>query len=901
MAKNQSVGRVSIEMTADVVQFVNKLHKADKDGNGSLLRIARGFQKTSAAAKKGSKGIDGLSGRLRNMGQAAALVSGPMGGISSRLSVMGTIVSQGPLIAGIAAIGLAFTALYKIFKHGALIVDNDIMQLAQLSATIDRTGHAAGITTGEVDAFAQTLAMNTLASVTDVRKAMGKLATFTKITGQNFFDTTKIAEDMAAAGFGSVIDNAVQLGKALSDPIKNLGALTRNGITFTNKQKLLIVELAKENKLYEAQAKVLKIIHDQLGNTATAQAFNTIAGAADTMGQRFDDLSKVFGNMSHGPILDFMQALDDKIRVLTLYLDPTFEFKMKAPTKARKYIESLGLDLHKVTSGLMLSNMTDSFTKAIKNMRGQLFSLELTQQSVSKKLSSASLNIGGKTPLNIKKIKALQLEKDLIDAKVLSLKKALITIKSYRLQTKASTGEVSANLSHEADLSAAKNTQNKKEFEARIAQLNKESDVVAKNIIKQIKLEAIQTLADQKAYKAKQIQLEKEKKAKDKAFADDVTRRNKENHLKINSGLGLAADLKGKKYSDLFKLKQEFANKSAALENAIAAASMLKDITITRNLLAAKKALDKKYAADKVAIENKAAIKIAEDKALAVAAAKKKYKDNSVKINSGLGLAADLKGKKYSDLFKLKQDFADKSSTLDTAIASAKMLNDTTALTALSDAKLALVQQYEDDKAAIEDSAAANKKAKDLSLIQFTAQATTSALSGLSDMYQKTGKDHARAQKNIFLLTQAIAFGMNVVNTQSAMSDIAASKTIPELAKPALAATALTEGIIRGVTIASATIGAFHGGTDSVPKAYDNQSFLLKAGERVVQPQANKDLTSFLKNGNSNGSITVSAPITIQGNVTDQRWFQAELVKNRQLISVAIDKAKSEKPNSRYN
>lgn len=100
-------------------------------------------------------------------------------------------------------------------------------------------------------------------------------------------------------------------------------------------------------------------------------------------------------------------------------------------------------------------------------------------------------------------------------------------------------------------------------------------------------------------------------------------------------------------------------------------------------------------------------------------------------------------------------------------------------------------------------------------------------------------------------------------------------------------------------------IGQFHGGTDEVPSTMNNKSFLLKAGERVVQPEANKSLTGFLKDyknggGVGGGATSITAPMTIQGNVTDEAWFQAQLGKHNTTILAAVNKANRDRP-SRKN
>jgi hypothetical protein len=106
------------------------------------------------------------------------------------------------------------------------------------------------------------------------------------------------------------------------------------------------------------------------------------------------------------------------------------------------------------------------------------------------------------------------------------------------------------------------------------------------------------------------------------------------------------------------------------------------------------------------------------------------------------------------------------------------------------------------------------------------------------------------------------------------------------------------------VAAVAALAGQFHGGTDSVPDSMNNKSFMLKAGERVVQPEANKKLTKFLDSGSSggdgmgNGSVSISAPIHIAGNVTNKAWFESELYKHRQLISDSVNKSNRERPRS---
>lgn len=122
-----------------------------------------------------------------------------------------------------------------------------------------------------------------------IKSTQLKLLTFKNLaitagqTGGMFDRATMAAQDLAAAGFGTAETNAVQLGKALQDPIKGITSLARSGVTFTEQEKKKIETLVKSGKMLDAQQMVMKAIETQVGGTAAAgvtgsmkmqQAFN---------------------------------------------------------------------------------------------------------------------------------------------------------------------------------------------------------------------------------------------------------------------------------------------------------------------------------------------------------------------------------------------------------------------------------------------------------------------------------------------------------------------------------------------------------------------------------------------------------------------------------------------------
>ena len=192
--------------------------------------------------------------------------------------------------AGLAVAGL--TAFLVKAAKGA-------EEARQATQRLDQVLTSMGVPTAtkRVSEYAEQLE-RTIAVDADVIKAtQTKLATFSELTktvnnaGGAFDRATLAALDLAAAGFGTAETNAIQLGKALQDPIKGITALAKSGVTFTEQEKDKIRVLVESNKMLEAQDIVLQAIEKQVGGTAEASASSfakmqfALAGIADTFGE----------------------------------------------------------------------------------------------------------------------------------------------------------------------------------------------------------------------------------------------------------------------------------------------------------------------------------------------------------------------------------------------------------------------------------------------------------------------------------------------------------------------------------------------------------------------------------------------------------------------------------------
>jgi hypothetical protein len=177
-------------------------------------------------------------------------------------------------IIGLTALtGMAIGAVRA--AEEAEIADN---RLRNIVNSMGLFGSQAETVTQRLFDFADATELATAVDGDLIRSTQAKLLTFENlaktadVVGGAMDRATMAAIDLAAAGFGEAEQNAVQLGKALQDPIKGITALARSGVTFTEQEKEKIATLVESGKVLEAQDLILSAIEKQVGGTAAATA-----------------------------------------------------------------------------------------------------------------------------------------------------------------------------------------------------------------------------------------------------------------------------------------------------------------------------------------------------------------------------------------------------------------------------------------------------------------------------------------------------------------------------------------------------------------------------------------------------------------------------------------------------
>jgi hypothetical protein len=185
---------------------------------------------------------------------------------------------------------------------------------AQTAAVLKSTGGAAKVTSSEISKLATALSRKSGIDDEVIQSGQNMLLTFTNIRnevgkGNDIFNqATSTITDMSVALGQDMKSSAIQLGKALNDPIKGVTALQRVGVTFTEGQKKTIEGLVESGEKMKAQKLILAELNKEFGGSAKA-AGDTLPGQLNKLRNSFEDVA---GGLVAG-LLPVMQTLANRL------------------------------------------------------------------------------------------------------------------------------------------------------------------------------------------------------------------------------------------------------------------------------------------------------------------------------------------------------------------------------------------------------------------------------------------------------------------------------------------------------------------------------------------------------------------------------------------------------------
>lgn len=214
----------------------------------------------SADIRKVSQEVDGLS-------ESAAKASGQMESFGSMVKN-----ATAPAAAFVGAITAAAAGVVAFGIH-AVNSARDAMEVQnQLQAVLESTGGVAGVTAEQAMRMATAWSWTSKYEDDAILSSENLLLTFTNIGKNVFPQALSAVVNMSAALGQDLKSSAIQVGKALNDPIQGITALSRVGVSFTEDQKSMIQSLIDTGKTAQAQQLIISELMREFGGSAEKTA-----------------------------------------------------------------------------------------------------------------------------------------------------------------------------------------------------------------------------------------------------------------------------------------------------------------------------------------------------------------------------------------------------------------------------------------------------------------------------------------------------------------------------------------------------------------------------------------------------------------------------------------------------
>jgi len=246
------------------------------------VQLGSAFGKVELDVSGVTKSVTSAQGSLGTLDKSLGGAAGSIGRLGTMAGTAGALISS------------AFVGAITLSINEAMVAEK---VMAQTEAVVRSTGGAAGLTAQDIQSMASSLeGMTTFAD--DAIQAMENiLLTFPEIKGDTFRDASAAILDMSTALGSDLQGAAIQVGKALQDPINGVTALRRVGVNFSEDQQKVIKSLVATGQQAEAQKLILAELSKEFGGSAAAatgtfdgklkQLHNTLNNVAEGIGTAF--------------------------------------------------------------------------------------------------------------------------------------------------------------------------------------------------------------------------------------------------------------------------------------------------------------------------------------------------------------------------------------------------------------------------------------------------------------------------------------------------------------------------------------------------------------------------------------------------------------------------------------
>ena len=282
----------AIHDTTDAVDdLADETHEIRKGFRNSERSVSHFADHTEKELRDTQKNVKGFGGALKNVFKG--LVKGAAMGAGFGIAVKGVDLLTG-------SIGKLATGVFQLTE----LYGEQERQEKKLDSVLKATGNAAGFTLAQMKELASGMQDVTTFGDETVLGAQAIIATFKNVRGDHFKEATMLAADMATVLDGDLKSSAMQVAKALNDPVVGVSALAEAGVSFTQSQKDTIKSLVEMGDVAGAQKIILAELRGEFGGAAS-DAADTFAGKAQRLKNRLGDIGETIG----GAVIPLLEEL----------------------------------------------------------------------------------------------------------------------------------------------------------------------------------------------------------------------------------------------------------------------------------------------------------------------------------------------------------------------------------------------------------------------------------------------------------------------------------------------------------------------------------------------------------------------------------------------------------------
>ena len=259
--------------------------------------VAEGFDKTRQQFQGLEKNLESLGKKLQSVGNTLTLsVTAPL----------------------TAFAGLAIKEFANAEKA-----------TAKVRTQLELTGKSIGLTFEELQKASEDLQNNSIFGDDDIlENVSNQLLRVSGLTKDSFLEAQQVIVDMSSALDQDLSTSALQVAKALQDPIQGISSLSRVGISFTKDQEQFIKKMVETGDTVKAQGVILDILSGKFQGVGKAVS-ESVFGQLSKLKNTFLNLAEVIGGRLVPIIQPFVEKITNLLQNLQKSNPEVLDFAVK--------------------------------------------------------------------------------------------------------------------------------------------------------------------------------------------------------------------------------------------------------------------------------------------------------------------------------------------------------------------------------------------------------------------------------------------------------------------------------------------------------------------------------------------------------------------------------------------